>query len=385
MTDSPEIRAAPAVGLPARREPDLAHSAAVVFSGGARLVVIERQGEWARVRMPDGVGGDFWVEDRRLIDPDRPEEMRPPQFVEPPTEHRRLPPVSIAGLPVTIPAPAGRYRSARTHGGIAGALLVGVMLVSAVAFAATLVTIQAFDRAVDAPFPGVILELQTADDRRVVLMRVFVGFLVLSFIALIVWTRRMYRNLRAIGSPVQRYASGWAVGGWFVPILNFWRPKAILNDIWRGTDPSAPATPGERMVLDRRVDPLLDFWWFAWIGSSAASIVGDNFDITTNPRPTLVWVAIFLGAEAVAAAFGLPTVRKMTRRQEKRAAQMLGPHEAAPVSVLAAPPRRGPAAIVKAVAVPALGLAAAVIAYSAWSTRSPVRDVASTIDGGVAV
>ena len=46
------------------------------------------------------------------------------------------------------------------------------------------------------------------------------------------WFHRAYRNLPALGGD-RRYGTGWAIGSWFVPFLNAWRPKQIVNDIWR--------------------------------------------------------------------------------------------------------------------------------------------------------
>jgi hypothetical protein len=56
--------------------------------------------------------------------------------------------------------------------------------------------------------------------------------------------RRAYRNLPALGAESPRFSSGWAVGAWFVPFLNLVRPKQIMDDIWRASDPALPAHPG---------------------------------------------------------------------------------------------------------------------------------------------
>ena len=62
----------------------------------------------------------------------------------------------------------------------------------------------------------------------------------LLFIATIVlflmWFSRAYQNVERLGGGPFRYGRGWAIGAWFVPILNVFRPKQIANDIWRGSD-----------------------------------------------------------------------------------------------------------------------------------------------------
>jgi hypothetical protein len=52
----------------------------------------------------------------------------------------------------------------------------------------------------------------------------------------IIWFRRAYRNLEALGKEGLRFEAGWTVGEWLLPILNLVRPKQIMNDLWRATD-----------------------------------------------------------------------------------------------------------------------------------------------------
>ena len=58
-----------------------------------------------------------------------------------------------------------------------------------------------------------------------------------AFGFLIAWTNRAYRNLQRSVPMTCGSRDGWAVGGWFVPFLNFVRPKQIMNDVWRGSSP----------------------------------------------------------------------------------------------------------------------------------------------------
>jgi hypothetical protein len=86
--------------------------------------------------------------------------------------------------------------------------------------------------------------------------------LVISGVCFIAWFRLAYTNLLRLGATTMRYGHGWAIGAWFVPILNLWRPKQIANDIWRGSDPEHS---GEQPTWSERVSPLLWWWWGAWL------------------------------------------------------------------------------------------------------------------------
>jgi hypothetical protein len=52
--------------------------------------------------------------------------------------------------------------------------------------------------------------------------------------AFIAWLYRAYRNLDVASPGTRRFEHGWAIGGWFVPFLAFWRPRQVFNDVWRG-------------------------------------------------------------------------------------------------------------------------------------------------------
>ncbi len=77
---------------------------------------------------------------------------------------------------------------------------------------------------------------------------------------------RAYANGPALGLHDPRFGKGWAIGAWFVPILNLFRPKQIANDIWRGSDSALPAHASDSWY--NRPTPVLLAWW--WAASSSA-------------------------------------------------------------------------------------------------------------------
>jgi Domain of unknown function (DUF4328) len=82
----------------------------------------------------------------------------------------------------------------------------------------------------------------------------------------LVWFHRAYTNLHALRTEALRFRAGWAVGGWFVPILNLVRPKQVMNDIWRGSDSGAPAT-NDSAWHRAPVPALLQLWWAPFLTS----------------------------------------------------------------------------------------------------------------------
>lgn len=80
----------------------------------------------------------------------------------------------------------------------------------------------------------------------------------------IAWIRVAYGNLEAFGAKGSlRWSVGWSVGAWFVPFLNLWRPKQIVDDTWRASDPNLPRGPQRGGEL--RPPLLHHVWWGLWI------------------------------------------------------------------------------------------------------------------------
>jgi serine/threonine protein kinase len=80
------------------------------------------------------------------------------------------------------------------------------------------------------------------------------------------WLRRAYLNLPALGARRLRFRPWWAVGAWLLPVFSLFRPKQLLNDIWRASDPDLP--PDQAATWrGRPVAELLGWWWLAFVAS----------------------------------------------------------------------------------------------------------------------
>jgi hypothetical protein len=114
---------------------------------------------------------------------------------------------------------------------------------------------------------------------------------------------------------------GGPIGGWFVPILSLWRPKQIADDIWRGSDPDAPAVqePGAHSDDDGR---LLTTWWALWIISvfvgNVAARLFFSADSLSDIRDSDALDMASLAVDVSAAVYAILVVRHITSRQAQR-------------------------------------------------------------------
>jgi hypothetical protein len=168
-------------------------------------------------------------------------------------------------------------------------------------------------------------ELEASDRRQLTVAGA--QFVVFAFSAgfFIAWLYRAHGNLHALGAQYPRYSRGTAIWSWFVPILNLWRPKQVTNDVWRGSDPDAPADQGDTW---RNAKPpvLYAVWWFLWVALNFAY----NADLRIYLRAetldefqfSSIFTAVTDSLSVLGALLALAVVRRTTARQQARAERL---------------------------------------------------------------
>ena len=76
-------------------------------------------------------------------------------------------------------------------------------------------------------------ELEASDRRQQVVALAQFAVFIFAAIFFIRWLHRAYANIVPLAAQYPRYSTGTAIWSWFVPILNLWRPKQVINDVWR--------------------------------------------------------------------------------------------------------------------------------------------------------
>lgn len=168
-------------------------------------------------------------------------------------------------------------------------------------------------------------ELDMNDTREAIVWLLDLTAFVVVIVMFLRWFKRAYANLRALGVPELRYRRGWAIWGWFFPFLNLYRPKQLANDIWRGSDPTAPAE--HEANWDRRPVPaLFQWWWAVYLGLGVLYQVAFRISASGDDASTQQTAAaagmLADGVSAVGGILALLVIRKATKRQEERAARL---------------------------------------------------------------
>jgi hypothetical protein len=101
-------------------------------------------------------------------------------------------------------------------------------------------------------------EARANDLRERIISFSHVGLYLITAIVFGCWIVRANKNVRSFGASDLPITPGWALGYFFVPFINLWRPYQAMRDLWRASrNPAAWQTVAPNTVL-----PL---WWILWL------------------------------------------------------------------------------------------------------------------------
>ena len=221
------------------------------------------------------------------------------------------------GLAASPPPPPDRqskgFREFRTHQIWATATLAIVIVVDAIAILFDLMEFSLLKR-IERGTGFTLQEAMASDQRQRAMGILQLALYVTTGIAFIAWFHRSYRNVTALNPEAARYRTGWAIGGWFVPLLNLIRPKQIADDMWRGTT-----------SLPEKVNPLLHWWWGLFLAQWLLGGVIANLSSSAETLEELTTSSSFLIAADVsslaAGILAILVVVELSRRIRGSAAQ----------------------------------------------------------------
>lgn len=107
-----------------------------------------------------------------------------------------------------------------------------------------------------------------ADDVRVVAACASAVGLLAAIVGLATWSHQAYRTASSRNRALLRYSPGWALGGWFVPIVNLVRPKQVVDDLWRASEARDDHREYPRIALSVHV------WWALWVAGFVLRLAG---------------------------------------------------------------------------------------------------------------
>lgn len=165
---------------------------------------------------------------------------------------------------------------------------------------------------------AVTIEEAMASDQRVAAVgRMALVILVLAIVVYLVWIHRAVANLDHVRSGQRssqlRFSPGWAVGWYFVPIMNLVRPYQAMRELYTESNP------------EHRTSPLVGWWWASWllggfIGPSVSRLFSDPTiaeAIAADYQQIAADVTMLVAAGLIVAA-----IARITGWQRRRAGEL---------------------------------------------------------------
>jgi hypothetical protein len=146
--------------------------------------------------------------------------------------------------------------------------------------------------------------------------------LVASGVVWLIWQHRSQANLRALGAGNLRFSPGWAVGWWFIPVMNVVYPYLTMRELMKASDPASGAADWAAT----RTPAILGLWWASWLarlilGGVRAALGGRFLTASQLAQRDTVWLVANVVSIA-AAILAILVVREVDRRQSAKFARV---------------------------------------------------------------
>jgi hypothetical protein len=148
-----------------------------------------------------------------------------------------------------------------------------------------------------------------------------------TMVFFLIWFHQAYRNLTSLQAKGLCDIPFLATASFFVPILNFFRPYILVQEIWRASDPRFTSHPDSWKDSPRALSAR--FWWFFFLAASVFSVIcflaspfGQGMPEDTSYASRMACVSNF--CMIAAGALLIFIIRKITQRQRERYANLYG-------------------------------------------------------------
>lgn len=166
-------------------------------------------------------------------------------------------------------------------------LYLGVLFVAAVAAAYTALDYSRLEPGAYDP-----QQLRGSDLVTAVVGLIHLSGFVFLGVTFLRWIYRANQNLQAVWDQRMEFTPGWAVGWYFIPFANLFKPYQAMKEMWA----VAHREPAQG-------NTLLQSWWTLWLISNFIGHIVFRAGLNANDAPSTAFSAAI---DAGAAVFDIP-------------------------------------------------------------------------------
>ncbi|PYT00103.1 MAG: hypothetical protein DMF63_09045 [Acidobacteria bacterium] len=149
--------------------------------------------------------------------------------------------------------------------------------------------------------------------------------LILSGILFLIWLYRAHSNLESLQGRNLEFTPGWAVGYWFVPFVNLYKPFQVVREVWWESNPEIDEEHSFLSESLRTAPTYMGIWWAMWIISNIADNVASRvYDPDTMDNIEISGIVFIVSSviSIAAALLAMKVVWDITKRQTERFANL---------------------------------------------------------------
>jgi len=144
---------------------------------------------------------------------------------------------------------------------------------------------------------------------------------IITAVPFLIWFHRCYRNLTWLYVQGTKYSTGWAVGGWFIPFVNLFRPYQVAREIWDASNPDMHPNEGPSSWILKRSAQQIQVWWFLWLAPGLVWTVARTFHNQPSVEKWKIGIGLIIIGYLLnisSAAVTILLIRRLNARQAER-------------------------------------------------------------------
>jgi hypothetical protein len=167
-------------------------------------------------------------------------------------------------------------------------------------------------------------EAEQNDKREMLVGLAELSLFILTTVFFGIWIVRANKNARALGAKNLSASPGWALGYFFIPILNLWKPFKAMNELWY-----ASQDPRNWKMAFKEKSQVVGRWWgFFLVQFPAAQLAEKSWDAADTLEQMQKADLYYMGVaiiEIACCVCAIALISKITIAQEKSSKWALKP------------------------------------------------------------
>jgi hypothetical protein len=131
---------------------------------------------------------------------------------------------------------------------------------------------------------------------------------IVTAILVAMWIYRAHANLRAAEQPDLQFSPGWAIGWYFVPFANLFKPFQAMRELWANS-------LNHNDSFGQEADWRLKSWWGGWIVGNLLNSMSSRIRVLGGEAVAIPLDVATFGALGIAAWYLLKIIETVNAAQ----------------------------------------------------------------------